>query len=142
MRHLIVFLCGLQFSIGLMVSGMINPAKVIGFLDVFGQWDPSLAFVMIGAVIVTALGFRFVLKQDRPRYASAFSMPTRTDIDAPLIIGPILFGLGWGIVGLCPGPALAALAAAPASTIVFFVSMLVGMFALNLYRLITAARST
>ncbi|MDB4223336.1 YeeE/YedE family protein [Granulosicoccus sp.] len=135
MRHLIVFLSGLLFSLGLIVSGMINPAKVIGFLDLFGQWDPSLAFVMAGAVAVTFVGFRYVLKQKNPRFAIKFSIPTRTDIDAPLLIGPVLFGLGWGLVGLCPGPALAALTAAPKSTWVFFISMLVGMYALKIFRL-------
>jgi hypothetical protein len=135
MRHLIVFLSGLLFSLGLIVSGMINPAKVIGFLDLFGQWDPSLAFVMAGAVAVTFVGFRYVLKQKNPRFATKFSIPTRTDIDAPLLIGPVLFGLGWGLVGLCPGPALAALTAAPKSTWVFFISMLVGMYALKIFRL-------
>lgn len=135
MRLLVIFLSGLLFGLGLIVSGMINPAKVIGFLDLFGQWDPSLAFVMAGAVAVTSVGYRFILKQKHPRFASTFSIPTRTDIDAPLIIGPILFGLGWGIVGLCPGPALAAITAAPNTTWVFFVSMLAGMYALKLYRL-------
>jgi uncharacterized membrane protein YedE/YeeE len=139
MRHLIVFLSGLLFSFGLIVSGMINPAKVIGFLDLFGQWDPSLAFVMAGAVAVTFVGFRYILKQERPRFATSFSIPTRTDIDSPLLIGPVLFGLGWGLVGLCPGPALAALTAAPKSTWVFFISMLAGMYALKIYRLRTTA---
>jgi uncharacterized membrane protein YedE/YeeE len=139
MRLLFVFLSGLLFSLGLIVSGMINPAKVIGFLDLFGQWDPSLAFVMAGAVAVTSVGYRFILKQERPRFASTFTLPTRTDIDAPLLIGPALFGFGWGLVGLCPGPALAALTAAPKSIWVFFVSMLVGMYALKLYRLRTSA---
>lgn len=135
MRHLIIFLSGLLFSFGLIVSGMINPAKVIGFLDLFGRWDPSLAFVMAGAVFVTFVGFRLILKKKRPRFASTFSIPTRTNIDIPLLVGPVLFGLGWGLVGLCPGPALAALTAATKSTWVFFVSMLVGMYALKLYRL-------
>lgn len=139
MRHVIVFLSGLLFSLGLIVSGMINPAKVIGFLDLFGQWDPSLAFVMAGAVAVTSVGFRFILKQPHPRFASTFSIPTRTDIDTPLLVGPALFGLGWGLVGLCPGPALAALTAAPKSTWVFFASMIAGMYALKLYRLRTSA---
>ena len=135
MRHLIVFLSGLLFSFGLIVSGMINPAKVIGFLDLFGHWDPSLAFVMAGAVAVTFVGFRFVLKQEHPRFATKFSIPTRTDIDSPLLIGPVLFGLGWGLVGLCPGPALATLTAAPKSTLAFFISMLAGMYALKIFRL-------
>ena len=134
MKHLSVFLSGFIFSVGLIVSGMINPAKVIGFLDLFGQWDPSLAFVMAGAVAVTFLGYRIVLRQDRPRFASGFSIPSRTDIDRSLITGPILFGLGWGMVGLCPGPALAALAASAGTTWVFFISMIVGMLALKIYR--------
>ena len=134
MKHLSVFLSGLLFSSGLIVSGMINPAKVIGFLDLFGQWDPSLAFVMAGAVAVTFTGYRLVLNQEHPRFANSFSVPTRTDIDAPLITGPILFGFGWGIVGLCPGPALAALSASPKTTWVFCLSMLVGMFLLKAYR--------
>lgn len=138
MRLLFVFLSGLLFGFGLIVSGMINPAKVIGFLDLFGQWDPSLAFVMAGAVAVTSVGYRFVLKQERPRFATSFSLPTRTDIDAPLVVGPVLFGLGWGLVGLCPGPALAALTAAPKSTWMFFISMLAGMYALKFYRLRTS----
>jgi uncharacterized membrane protein YedE/YeeE len=139
MRLIIVFLSGLLFGTGLIVSGMINPSKVIGFLDIFGNWDPSLAFVMAGAVAVSFVGFRFVLKQERPRFATKFSLPTRTDIDAPLVIGPVLFGLGWGLVGLCPGPALVALTATPKTTWVFFVSMLVGMYALKIYRQRTLA---
>jgi len=111
MKQVIVFLCGVLFSVGLIISGMINPAKVIGFLDLFGQWDPSLAFVMAGAVAVTFLGYRTVLRREQPHFASGFSMPSKTDIDAPLLIGPVLFGIGWGLVGLCPGPAIAALAA-------------------------------
>ena len=128
MRQLVVFLCGLLFSSGLIVSGMINPAKVIGFLDLFGQWDPSLAFVMVGAIVVTYLGYRLILKRHQPLFAASYSIPSRTDFDAPLLLGPILFGMGWGIVGLCPGPAIAALAVSPKSTWLFFVSMLVGMF--------------
>jgi len=134
MRQISVFLIGLLFGTGLIVSGMINPAKVTGFLDLFGQWDPSLAFVMAGAVLVTSLGYRFVLKRDRPHFAISFSLPTRTEIDAPLLLGPTLFGMGWGLVGLCPGPALAALTASPKTTWVFFLSMLLGMYLLDAYR--------
>jgi len=134
MGQVIVFLCGLLFSAGLIVSGMINPAKVIGFLDLFGQWDPSLAFVMAGAIVVTFFGYRLILKRDQPHFAQGFSIPSRTDIDAPLLFGPILFGVGWGLVGLCPGPAIAALAASPKSTWVFFVSMLAGMALMQSYR--------
>lgn len=140
MRLLIMFITGLLFGLGLIVSDMINPAKVISFLDLFGQWDPSLAFVMAGAVAVTTVGYRVILKQERPRFASSFTMPTRSDIDTPLLIGPALFGLGWGLVGLCPGPALVALTAAPESTWIFFISMLAGMVTLKLYRTRTSAR--
>ena len=134
MRQLIVFLCGLLFSAGLIVSGMINPAKVIGFLDLFGQWDPSLAFVMAGAVVVTFFGYRLILKRHQPHFAPSFAVPSKTDIDAPLLFGPILFGVGWGIAGLCPGPAIAALAASPKTTWAFFVAMLTGMFLMQHYR--------
>ena len=135
MRQLSVFFSGLLFGGGLIVSGMINPAKVIGFLDLFGQWDPSLAFVMAGAVAVTFIGFRFVLRRDRPYFAPSFSLPSSTDIDAPLLFGPALFGIGWGLVGLCPGPAIAALVASPQTTWVFFVSMVMGMCLIKCYRL-------
>jgi len=118
MKSIIVFLSGLIFGLGLIVSGMTNPAKVIGFLDLFGDWDASLAFVMIGAIAVTSTGFRFVLKREKPLYALSFSLPTRKDIDQPLVYGAILFGVGWGLVGLCPGPAVTALLIAPQSAIV------------------------
>lgn len=132
--QLIVFLSGLLFSAGLIVSGMINPAKVIGFLDVFGQWDPSLGFVMAGAVVVTFFGYRMVQKRDQPHFATSFSIPSKSDIDAPLLFGPALFGVGWGLVGLCPGPAIASFAASPKTTWIFFLSMLVGMVFMKSYR--------
>ncbi len=128
MRQILVFLAGLLFSFGLIVSGMINPAKVRGFFDLFGQWDPSLTFVMAGAVLVTAAGYRFVLRRDQPLFTATFSVPTRTDIDAQLVLGATLFGIGWGLVGLCPGPAIAALPVSPPATILFLLSMLAGMF--------------
>ncbi len=126
MKLLSVFLCGLLFSFGLIVSGMINPEKVIGFLDIFGAWDASLAFVMAGAVLVTTIGYRLVLQQSKPLFATTFSLPSRTDIDVQLIVGPALFGIGWGLVGLCPGPAFAALTSSP-NAAVAFVAMLLGM---------------
>ncbi len=127
MRHVIVFLAGLLFSAGLIVSGMINPAKVIGFLDLFGDWDPSLAFVMAGAVAVNFVGHRFVTRRAQPLFAEGFAIPTPKDVDRELIIGASLFGVGWGLVGLCPGPAIAALGASPASASVFVAAMLAGM---------------
>lgn len=128
MKQLSVFLIGLLFSLGLIVSEMINPAKVLGFLDLFGEWDASLAFVMGGAVLVSFIGYRLVLRRKKPLFAQTFSLPTRTDIDARLLIGPAMFGIGWGLVGLCPGPAFAALTASPKTVLVFFIAMMVGMF--------------
>ena len=127
-KQLSVFLCGLLFSAGLIVSGMINPAKVIGFLNLFGQWDPSLGFVMAGAVAVTFIGNRFVMQREQPYFAPDFAIPSRTDIDSPLLFGPVLFGIGWGLVGLCPGPAIAALATSLKTTWLFFLAMIAGMF--------------
>lgn len=127
MPNLVAFVAGLLFSAGLIFSGMINPAKVVGFLDLFGDWDPSLAFVMAGAVAVNFIGHRLVLRRARPFFADGFAIPTRKDIDRELIIGASLFGIGWGLVGLCPGPAIAALGVAPASASVFVAAMFVGM---------------
>ncbi|UTW54652.1 DUF6691 family protein [Kordiimonas sp. SCSIO 12610] len=128
MRHIITFSAGLLFSFGLIVSEMINPQKVIRFLDVFGNWDPSLAFVMAGAVSVNLIGFRLITKRTNPLYAGEFLIPNRTDVDHDLIIGATCFGIGWGLVGLCPGPAIAALTAAPEQAALFVFSMLAGMF--------------
>jgi len=108
-RTLAALGCGLVFGLGLTVSGMMNPAKVIGFLDVAGDWDPTLVFVMGGALLVTLPGYRAILKGRRPVLANSFSLPTKKSLDAPLILGSALFGVGWGLVGFCPGPAVAAL---------------------------------
>ncbi|GLK70001.1 YeeE/YedE family protein [Ancylobacter dichloromethanicus] len=123
---------GLLFGFGLIVSGMSNPAKVLNFLDLFGTFDPSLAFVMGGAVIVAFIGFRLVLARDRPLLTPRFHLPTRTDIDARLLVGPALFGLGWGLGGFCPGPALTALGLAAPGTLAFVPAMVAGMWAARL----------
>ncbi len=128
MKLLSAFCIGLLFSFGLIISGMINPAKVLAFLDVLGAWDASLAFVMGGAVLVTSIGYRSLDNQVKPLFASGFSIPTRTDIDGNLIAGPALFGIGWGLVGLCPGPAFAAVSSSPKSVLAFFLAMLLGMY--------------
>ena len=128
MMYITVFAIGLLFSGGLIVSGMINPTKVIGFLDLFGQWDASLAFVMGGAVLVTSIGYRLLLKKQKPLFTSTFSRPSRTDLDIRLFVGPAMFGIGWGLVGLCPGPAFAALPASPEPVFIFVAAMLAGMF--------------
>ncbi|MCJ8144239.1 YeeE/YedE family protein [Ancylobacter sp. A5.8] len=120
---------GLLFGIGLVVSGMSDPAKVLNFLDLFGTFDPSLAFVMGGAVLVAFIGFRLVLRREAPVLAPRFHLPTRRDIDARLIVGPALFGIGWGLGGFCPGPAFTALGLGAAGTLVFVPAMLAGMWA-------------
>ncbi|TSJ62156.1 YeeE/YedE family protein [Starkeya sp. 3C] len=120
---------GLLFGVGLIVSGMGNPAKVLNFLDLFGTFDPSLAFVMGGAVVVAFIGYRLVLARPAPLLAERFQVPTRTDIDARLILGPALFGIGWGLGGFCPGPAFTALGLGAPGTLVFVPAMLAGMWA-------------
>ncbi len=117
---------GFLFGIGLWVSGMANPKKVLGFLDVTGNWDASLLLVMGGAVAVTVAGFHFVLRQGKPIFEEKFALPTRKDIDLPLVAGSAIFGIGWGIAGYCPGPALTAVATLSAESIVFVAAMVAG----------------
>lgn len=126
-RKLVALASGILFGIGLSVSQMINPAKIQDFLDVAGAWDPSLAFVMGGAVAVTLVAFRFILKQPAPRLAAGFQVPTATAIDARLLGGAALFGVGWGLGGFCPGPAVAALSLGDGKIAVFVLAMLAGM---------------
>jgi uncharacterized membrane protein YedE/YeeE len=121
------FLCGLIFGWGLLISGMTQPPKVLGFLDVLGRWDPTLAFVMAGALVVSALGFAVAKRRVAPLFATQSLWPTRTDIDRRLVAGSVLFGIGWGLVGLCPGPALENLATLSPRVIVFVAAMVLGM---------------
>jgi len=123
------FAIGILFGIGLTIAQMVNPAKVLSFLDLAGNWDPSLAFVMGGGAGVAAIGYRLAWRRPKPMLADMFQIPTRTDIDARLIIGGGLFGIGWGIAGLCPGPALASLGLGR-SEVVFFVLAMTAGFAL------------
>lgn len=124
-----IFVAGLTFAIGLGLSGMTQPEKVVAFLDILGSdWDPSLAFVMAGAVSVYFVAHRLVLKREKPVAAEKFGLPTRIDIDLPLIAGAALFGTGWGLLGLCPGPALVASVTGNPKVLVFLVSMSLGMF--------------
>jgi uncharacterized membrane protein YedE/YeeE len=123
------FIAALIFGIGLVVSGMANPAKVLNFLDVAGSWDPSLAFVMAGALAVTAIGYRLVLARPKPVFAPDFQLPTRREIDARLLLGAAIFGIGWGLAGFCPGPALTSLGLGAPGTLAFVPAMLVGMAA-------------
>ncbi len=118
-------LAGFLFGIGLAVSQMTNPEKVLAFLDIFGGWDPSLMFTMGGALVVTAIGFRVVLHRG-PVFSEKLHLPTSKDIDSRLLTGAALFGVGWGIAGYCPGPAVAGLAINPAETVVFILAMIAG----------------
>ncbi|MBS3805257.1 MAG: YeeE/YedE family protein [Oleiphilaceae bacterium] len=124
---LLAFGAGILFAIGLIVSQMVNPAKVLNFLDIAGAWDPTLAFVMGGAILVTMPAFRFVLKRPHPLFGSKFYLPTRSDIDARLVAGAVLFGIGWGITGLCPGPAITALASGLLPVVGFLLAMTGGV---------------
>lgn len=123
-----LILTGALFGAGLALSGMLNPAKVAGFLDLFGVWDPSLAFVMGGGVIANFIGHRIVTRRAGPVFGSGFVIPTRSDIDSRLLIGAALFGVGWGLAGLCPGPAIASILMAPGEVALFVLMMLVGLF--------------
>lgn len=121
------WVAGLVFGIGLLVSGMTNPAKVIGFLDVSGRWDPSLAFVMGGAIAVAAVGFKFARTRTRSLLGLPMNLPTARNIDRRLVMGSLLFGVGWGVAGICPGPALVLLGSGIPEGVVFVIAMLAGM---------------
>src|SRR5690242_3415799 len=123
--------CGLIFGCGLVISGMTDPTKVLGFLDIFGSWDPTLAVVMAAALAVVAPGYWLTKKRGQPILAPVARWPERTDIDAPLIAGAALFGIGWGLVGLCPGPALVNLATLSPRVAAFVAAMAIGMVAQN-----------
>ena len=132
MSFLINLALGLLFGVGLVVSGMSDPAKVLNFLDLAGTWDPSLAFVMGGAVLVAFVGYRLVLARCEPIAGDRFHLPTRNDIDARILAGPALFGIGWGLGGFCPGPALTALGLGATGTLAFIPAMILGMWAARL----------
>lgn len=127
MNALAAFAAGLVFGIGLIVSGMTDPGKVIGFLDLAGRWDPSLAFVMGGAILVGYFSFAAAGKRGRTFLGGAMQLPTRRDIDARLVAGSTVFGIGWGLAGFCPGPALVALGAGIDQAALFVAAMLAGM---------------
>jgi uncharacterized membrane protein YedE/YeeE len=127
------FVCGLIFGAGLLISGMTDPQKVLGFLDLFGAWDATLAFVMAGAVAVAATGFAIARQRTAPAFSARFLWPDRNDIDAPLVAGAVLFGIGWGLAGICPGPALVNLAGLSLPIVVFVIAMLAGMIGQNLF---------
>lgn len=138
------WLAGLLFGVGLIVSGMANPAKVLGFLDLGGAWDPSLALVMAGAIAVAAVAFALARKRTMSMLGGAMKLPGSRDIDRRLVIGSALFGMGWGLAGFCPGPGLVALGMGEQKALVFVVAMLAGMgiFELLERRQSTTARAT
>ena len=127
MRVISALLVGLLFGAGLTVSGMINPAKIIAFLDIAGAWDPSLLVVMAAALAVSFIGYRIVLSRSKPAFESSFQLPAKTVIDRPLLVGSALFGAGWGLAGLCPGPAVSAAALGRPAIYAFIAAMLAGM---------------
>ena len=143
MRLLAIYLTGLVFGIGISISGMANPAKVLNFFDVAGAWDPSLAFVMGGALVVTFVGYRVVLRRPAPVFEARFHLPTAQDIDARLVGGSALFGIGWGLSGFCPGGALPALGTLRWEVAAFVAALLVGMMiARALQRVAAPARQS
>ena len=127
MRTLLAFLAGLVFGLGLLLSGMADPAKVLGFLDLAGAWNPSLAFVMAGAITVGAIAFALARRRTTTLLGDALRLPAATAIDRRLIVGALLFGAGWGLAGFCPGPALVALGLGQSKAVVFVAAMLAGM---------------
>ena len=128
MKIFSAFVAGLIFGLGLLISGMSNPQKVLNFLDLAGTWDPSLAFVMSGAILVAAPGFYWVRRKSTPLFANQFKLPAAQTIDTPLIGGSVLFGIGWGIGGFCPGPALVSVVPGSTSVYIFVGAMLAGMW--------------
>ena len=127
MNAVSAFAVGLLFGMGLIISGMTDPSKIIGFLDIAGAWDPSLAFVMGGAILVGFVAFRFARRRTMSFLGGAMHIPTARQIDRPLILGGLAFGVGWGLAGYCPGPAVVALGAGQDQAVVFVIAMIAGM---------------
>ncbi len=125
-QSIVSFIVGVIFALGLVISGMTNPTKVLAFLDLSGKWDPSLAFVMVGAIGVYFLFYRWITKRDTPILEKEFSLPAKKGLDKKLILGAVLFGLGWGIAGFCPGPAIVNLSSLNPSALIFFAAMTLG----------------
>ncbi|MBL8595969.1 MAG: YeeE/YedE family protein [Devosia sp.] len=132
---------GLSFGAGIVVSGMGNPAKVLNFFDIFGSWDPSLMLVMLSALVVTFVGYRLVLRRPAPVFEPKFHLPTRRELDLPLIGGSALFGIGWGLSGFCPGGAIPALGSGAPAPVIFVASMIGGMLVANALRYLSLQRA-
>ena len=135
MNKLISLISGIIFGIGLVVSQMINPEKVLGFLDLFGNWDPSLAFVMIGALIVSSPLFHLIKNKEKPLFAEKFNYSNNKEINNKLVIGSALFGAGWGLGGLCPGPAISSIALLNINSIIFVAAMFIGFYLAKFFKL-------
>lgn len=127
MKNVISVIAGIFFGFGLALAQMTNPAKVLGFLDVTGQWDPTLALVLGGAVVTTLVSFRFILRRSQPVFDVNFKLPMRRDVDSQLVVGAAIFGVGWGLSGLCPGPGVAAIAQGAWQPLVFVVGLATGI---------------
>ncbi len=141
-RTITAGLIGLVFGTGIALSGMANPAKVLNFFDIAGNWDPSLALVMVSALVVTAIGYRFVLRRDKPIVEARFHLPTGRKLDMPLVAGSAIFGVGWGISGFCPGGAIPALGLGEPSAWIFVGTMLAGIVAARTVRIALQSRAT
>jgi len=135
MNKLISLIAGIIFGIGLVVSEMVNPAKVLAFLDLFGNWDPSLAFVMIGALVVSSPLFHLIKNKEKPLLTEKFNYSNIKEINNKLIIGSALFGAGWGLGGLCPGPAISSLALLNINSIIFVFAMFIGFYLVKFFNL-------
>ncbi len=140
LKNLISISLGFLFGLGLAISEMINPQKIINFLDVFGNWDPSLLLVLASATTTTLISFRYILKREKPVLSDHFETPKRNKLGASLILGAIIFGIGWGLVGLCPGPAIASLSYFRWESIVFLLAMVAGLYMDRFYYSMFAGR--
>ena len=134
MKNISALFAGLVFGIGIALSGMADPAKVLNFFDIAGTWDPSLVFVMFSAMLTAMVGYRFVLRREKPLFEAKFNVPTSKVIDAPLVLGSAVFGIGWGISGFCPGGAIPALGVGRVEPFIFVAAMLAGIFVARLFR--------
>ncbi len=134
MNILINFLLGILFGAGLTISGMTDPENIIAFLDITGRWSPNLIFVMVGAISVTAIGYRIIFFRSQPILNTKFLLPPKKSIDRPLLMGAVIFGIGWGLNGLCPGPAIAGLFYLYENTVYFVISMLLGIIGYQLLK--------
>ncbi len=135
-KNILVLTSGILFGLGLSLSEMINPTVVLNFLDVFGTWDASLMFVMLGALVITTIGFSWLSKREKPLLSEKFHLPKLQDIDSQLLIGAALFGIGWGLAGYCPGPAIAGIVLGQSETLFFVGAMLIGMKCSQIFQLV------